>query len=252
MPKVNEISNDVVNVLKDKIQVIKTEESSIYLVGPIRLPVSLNEKTVIFQWYSWLNSEEYTEDIDQIIKNLSSTNLAEHQQSSVLVYGNFEETEDSLIRMHSICHTGDIFGSKRCDCGFQLKQSMQMIVNNGSGALFYLANHEGRGIGLFSKAMAYILQENGSDTVEANEKLGFVDDSRNYGDAIEVLKVLRTKPVTLITNNPKKVKALKDAGLSVAGRTPLWGDVSEFNEKYLHTKINRSGHMEEEGTFQND
>lgn len=252
MPNVKEISNDVVNVLKDKIKVIKTDESSIYLVGPIRLPVNLNGNTVIFQWYSWLNSDEYTEDINQIISNLSSSNLAEYQQSSVLVYGDFKESEESLIRMHSICHTGDIFGSKRCDCGFQLKQSMQMIVNNGAGALFYLANHEGRGIGLFSKAMAYILQENGSDTVEANEKLGFVDDSRNYGDAIEVLKVLRSKPVTLITNNPKKVKALKDAGLAVAGRTPLWGDVSEYNEKYLHTKINRSGHMEEEGTFQND
>lgn len=252
MQNVKEISNDVVNVLKDKIQVIKTDESSIYLVGPIRLPVNLNGHTVIFQWYSWLNSDEYTEDIKQIINNLSSSNLAEYQQSSVLVYGDFREAEQSLIRMHSICHTGDIFGSKRCDCGFQLKQSMQMIVNNGAGALFYLANHEGRGIGLFSKAMAYILQENGSDTVEANEKLGFVDDSRNYSDAIEVLKVLRTKPVTLITNNPKKVNALKDAGLAIEGRTPLWGDVSEFNEKYLHTKINRSGHMEEEGTFQND
>lgn len=252
MQNVKEISNDVVNVLKDKIQVIKTNESSIYLVGPIRLPVNLNGNTVIFQWYSWLNSDEYTEDIKQIINNLSSSNLAEYQQSSVLVYGDFKEAEQSLIRMHSICHTGDIFGSKRCDCGFQLKQSMQMIVNNGAGALFYLANHEGRGIGLFSKAMAYILQENGSDTVEANEKLGFVDDSRNYSDAIEVLKVLRTKPVTLITNNPKKVNALKDAGLAIEGRTPLWGDVSEFNEKYLHTKINRSGHMEEEGTFQND
>ncbi|MER2169810.1 GTP cyclohydrolase II [Paenisporosarcina quisquiliarum] len=252
MQNVKEISNDVVNVLKDKIQVIKTDESSIYLVGPIRLPVNLNGNTVIFQWYSWLNSDEYTEDIKKIINNLSSSNLAEYQQSSVLVYGDFKEAEQSLIRMHSICHTGDIFGSKRCDCGFQLKQSMQMIVNNEAGALFYLANHEGRGIGLFSKAMAYILQENGSDTVEANEKLGFVDDSRNYSDAIEVLKVLRTKPVTLITNNPKKVNALKDAGLAIEGRTPLWGDVSEFNEKYLHTKINRSGHMEEEGTFQND
>jgi GTP cyclohydrolase II len=252
MQNVKEISNDVVNVLKDKIQVIKTDESSIYLVGPIRLPVNLNGNTVIFQWYSWLNSDEYTEDIKQIINNLSSSNLAEYQQSSVLVYGDFKEAEQSLIRMHSICHTGDIFGSKRCDCGFQLKQSMQMIVNNEAGALFYLANHEGRGIGLFSKAMAYILQENGSDTVEANEKLGFVDDSRNYSDAIEVLKVLRAKPVTLITNNPKKVNALKDAGLAIEGRTPLWGDVSEFNEKYLHTKINRSGHMEEEGTFQND
>lgn len=251
MQNVKEISNDVVNVLKDKIQVIKTDESSIYLVGPIRLPVNLNGNTVIFQWYSWLNSNEYTEDIGQIINNLSSSNLAEYQQSSVLVYGDFKETEESLIRMHSICHTGDIFGSKRCDCGFQLKQSMQMIVDNGAGALFYLANHEGRGIGLFSKAMAYILQENGSDTVDANEKLGFVDDSRNYGDAIEVLKVLRTKPVTLITNNPKS-KSIKGRRFICSGTYTIMGDVSEFNENYLHTKINRSGHMEEEGTFQND
>ena len=247
MVKIEDVSTDAIDVLKDKIQRIKTEEGSIYLVGPIRLPVNLHGETVTFQWYCWLNSQEETDDIQQIIDNLSSTNLAEHQQSSVLVYGDFKNDEDTLIRMHSICHTGDIFGSKRCDCGFQLKQSMQMIVDNGSGALFYLANHEGRGIGLFSKAMAYILQENGSDTVEANEKLGFVDDSRNYSDAIEVLKAMRSKPVTLITNNPKKVKALKDAGLALTGRTALWGDISEYNEKYLQTKINRSGHLEEEG-----
>lgn len=249
MVKIEDISTDAIDVLKDKIQRIKTEEGSIYLVGPIRLPVNLHGETVTFQWYCWLNSQDETDDIQQIIDNLSSTNLAEHQQSSVLVYGDFKNDEDTLIRMHSICHTGDIFGSKRCDCGFQLKQSMQMIVDNGSGALFYLANHEGRGIGLFSKAMAYILQENGSDTVEANEKLGFVDDSRNYSDAIEVLKAMRSKPVTLITNNPKKVKALTDAGLALTGRTELWGDISEYNEKYLQTKINRSGHLEEEGTL---
>ena len=249
MVKIEDISTDAIDVLKDKIQRIKTEEGSIYLVGPIRLPVNLHGETVTFQWYCWLNSQEETDDIQQIIDNLSSTNLAEHQQSSVLVYGDFKNDEDTLIRMHSICHTGDIFGSKRCDCGFQLKQSMQMIVDNGSGALFYLANHEGRGIGLFSKAMAYILQENGSDTVEANEKLGFVDDSRNYSDAIEVLKAMRSKPVTLITNNPKKVKALTDAGLALTGRTELWGDISEYNEKYLQTKINRSGHLGEEGTL---
>ncbi|MCZ8537033.1 GTP cyclohydrolase II [Paenisporosarcina quisquiliarum] len=248
------VSKEALPVLKDKIKLIKKDEGAIYLVGPIRLPVNLYGETFIFQWYCWLNSNQEHEDFQQIIDNLSSANLAEYQQSSVLVYGDFENDEDALIRMHSICHTGDIFGSKRCDCGFQLKQSMQMIVDHGSGALFYLANHEGRGIGLFSKAMAYILQENGYDTVEANESLGFVDDSRNYDDAIQVLKALRSKPVTLLTNNPKKLTALIDAGMPISGRTPLWGDISEFNEAYLQTKIKRSGHLEieNEGTCPND
>jgi GTP cyclohydrolase II len=243
----------VLSVLEDKIKLIKTNIGAIYLVGPIRLPVNLYGETVVFQWYCWLNCDEVTEDFERIIDKLSSVNLAEFQQSSVLVYGDFEYADNAIMRMHSICHTGDIFGSKRCDCGFQLKQSMKMIVEHGDGALFYLANHEGRGIGLFSKAMAYILQENGYDTVEANQALGFVDDSRNYSDAIRVLKALRTKPVTLITNNPKKLDALKNSGLPVSGRKPLWGDISEYNEKYLETKINRSGHMrEEEGTCPND
>ena len=118
-----------------------------------------------------------------------------------------------------------------------------MITEHGSGALFYLANHEGRGIGLFSKAMTYLLQENGLDTVEANLKLGFEDDVRNYDDTIEVLKALRSKPVKLITNNPK-IRSVTKAGLNVTSREPLWGDVSEFNEKYLQTKIQRSGHFE--------
>lgn len=242
----------VLSVLEDKIQLIKTDKGAIYLVGPIRLPVNLYGETVIFKWYCWLNCDEITENFERIIDKLSSVNLAELQQSSVLAYGDFEFGEDAIIRMHSICHTGDIFGSKRCDCGFQLKQSMKMIADHGTGALFYLANHEGRGIGLFSKAMAYILQENDYDTVEANQALGFVDDSRNYSDAIQVLKALRSKPVTLITNNPKKLAALKSSGLPVTGREPLWGDVSEYNEKYLQTKINRSGHLREEGTCSNE
>ncbi|MGM9927780.1 MAG: GTP cyclohydrolase II [Bacillus sp. (in: firmicutes)] len=239
------LDSKVISVLEDKIQLIKTTKGAIYLVGPIRLPVNLYGETVIFQWYCWLNCKEVTEDFEKIIQKLSSANLAEFQQSSVLVYGDFEYGADAIIRMHSICHTGDIFGSKRCDCGFQLRQSMKMIVEHGTGALFYLANHEGRGIGLFSKAMAYVLQENNYDTVEANEKLGFADDSRNYDDAINVLKALRSKPVTLMTNNPKKLEALKQAGLEVSGRKPLWGDKSEFNEKYLQTKIDKSGHLEE-------
>lgn len=246
------LDHNVMKILEDKIVLIRTERGAIYLVGPIQLPVNLYGDTVVFQWYCWLNCDEETEDFEKIIETLSSSNLAEYQQSSVLVYGDFRDGEDALVRMHSICHTGDIFGSKRCDCGFQLKQSMKMIVEHGTGALFYLANHEGRGIGLFSKAMAYLLQENGFDTVEANEHLGFVDDSRNYEDAIQVLKTIRSKPVTLVTNNPRKLAALKDSGMQVSGRTLLWGDVSEFNEKYLQTKITRSGHLKGDPACLND
>ena len=237
------LDNKVLSLLEDKITLTQTDKGAIYLVGPIKLPINLYGETVIFQWYCWLNCDEVTTDYQKIIDKLSSVNLAELQQSSILVYGDFVAADEALIRMHSICHTGDIFGSKRCDCGFQLKQAMKMIVDHGTGALFYLANHEGRGIGLFSKAMAYILQENGYDTVDANHALGFVNDSRNYGDAIAVLKALRSKPVTLITNNPKKLEALKESGLSLSGRKELWGDISEYNEKYLQTKINRSGHI---------
>src|SRR5690606_6624081 len=175
------------DILKDKIQLIQTEEGGIYLVGPIKLPVDLDGETVIFQWYCWLSRCQVTDNFQEIIDQLSSASLAEYQQSSVLVYGDFKNADEALIRMHSICHTGDIFGSQKCDCGYQLKKSMKNIVEHGTGALFYLANHEGRGIGLFSKAMAYVLQENGYDTVEANLSLGFVDDSRSYTDALSVL-----------------------------------------------------------------
>ncbi|ASV67307.1 MULTISPECIES: GTP cyclohydrolase II [Cytobacillus] len=246
------IETKAIEILEKKIQRIDRGDRSVYLVGPIRLPVNLDGETVHFKWYCWLDSAEVMEDTSKIVAHLSSANLADSQQSSVLVYGDFEDSEDALVRFHSICHTGDIFGSKRCDCGYQLKQSMKMMVANGSGALFYLANHEGRGIGLFSKAMAYVLQENGYDTVEANEELGFVDDSRKYDEAITVLQQLRKKPITLITNNPKKLDALTDAGALLVGRTPLWGDISDFNEKYLQTKVLKSGHLQAEGVSRDE
>ncbi|RBW71168.1 GTP cyclohydrolase II [Bacillus taeanensis] len=243
----NTLKEIAVELLKERIKLIdQTDNRALYLVGPIKLPVNLEGNTVIFQWYSWLNTESSFDNQEQLIEQLAKSNLADMQQSSVLVYGDFSESTEALIRMHSICHTGDIFGSKRCDCGFQLKKAMQLIVENGSGALFYLANHEGRGIGLFSKAMAYILQENGYDTVDANIALGFEDDKRSYEEAITVLQYLRKKPVTLITNNPKKLEALERSGLFVTDRLSLWGDVSVYNENYLNTKMNRSGHMKGE------
>ena len=174
---------------------------------------------------------------EEIIDSLATANLAFQQQSSVLVYGDFANADDALIRMHSICHTGDIFGSQRCDCGYQLHESMKMIIEHGCGAIFYLADHEGRGIGLFSKSIAYLLQEEGFDTVEANHALGFEDDTRSYEDAITVLEALRSKPVTLITNNPKKLAALKHMAYLAEGHIPLWGGVTETNRFYLKQKL---------------
>src|SRR5699024_3752126 len=140
------LNSNVLSVLKDKIQLIKTKDKALYLVGPIQLPVNLDVETTLFKWYSWLSCKEVTEDYERIIEKLASSNLAEYQQSSVLIYGDFENSDEALIRMHSICHTGDIFGSKRCDCGFQLKESMKKMKENGSCELFFLSINEGRGI----------------------------------------------------------------------------------------------------------
>lgn len=238
------VSESIISMLQEKIEILPYREKHIYLVGPVQLPVSIDDKIEIFQWYCWFAGEKIKgKSIEELLQYISTANLAEYQQSSVLVYGDFANEKEALVRMHSICHTGDIFGSKRCDCGFQLKETMKMIVNQGTGALFYLANHEGRGIGLFSKAMAYLMQEQGFNTLEANVELGFPADNREYDEVIIVLKSLREKPITLITNNPEKWKAMQEAGVNIQGRVPLWGEVSTYNEKYIETKIQQFGHV---------
>ncbi|WP_338449253.1 GTP cyclohydrolase II [Niallia oryzisoli] len=238
------ISDKVRDILIDRMKILKQENKpDLCLVGPVKLPVQLDGEIVTFQWYTWLALEGLPSEKEKLLESLRSADLASSQQSSVLVYGDFEQSEDAYIRMHSICHTGDIFGSQRCDCGYQLRQSMKMIVKKGTGALFYLANHEGRGIGLFTKSLAYILQQEGYDTVEANNALGFPDDIRSYEEAIRVIKGLRKNPVTLITNNPKKIAALKASGLTISDHIPLWGGESDYNSFYLATKVEKSGHI---------
>ncbi|WP_431028119.1 GTP cyclohydrolase II [Lysinibacillus sp. LZ02] len=237
-----------IDILLNKIQLIpRNEAENLSMVGPVCLPVKQGDFEAVFQWYSWLPVDN-TLSKEEVIDRIPSMNLAFGQQSSVLVYGDFAHADDALIRMHSICHTGDIFGSQRCDCGYQLHESMKMIVEHGCGAIFYLADHEGRGIGLFSKSLAYLLQEEGLDTVEANHALGFEDDTRSYEDAIKVLAALRDKPVTLITNNPNKLAALEAHGLLADGHIPLWGGVTETNHFYLQTKIEKAGHIVNGGT----
>lgn len=159
---------------------------------------------------------------------------------AILKFGDIEG-KPLLLRIHSECLTGDIFGSQRCDCGSQLSQSITLIEENGSGAIIYLRDHEGRGIGLTEKIRAYILQEQGQDTVEANISLGHPIDDRSYDDVIVILRKLNVSSVELITNNPAKTQALKSAGLSV-GIRPINTAINRFNKKYLETKRELLGH----------
>jgi len=153
---------------------------------------------------------------------------------------NFDSKKDQLVRIHSACATGDIFGSARCDCGHQLKQSLEKIQSSG-GVLLYL-NQEGRGIGLANKIKAYALQDQGVDTVTANHQLGFPADLRDYSIAAQMLKSLGLSEVRLLTNNPKKLNELEKLGITILSREALEVETNEYNRTYLKTKRDKLGH----------
>ncbi|KAL7585131.1 bifunctional riboflavin biosynthesis protein RIBA 1, chloroplastic [Lactuca sativa] len=164
-----------------------------------------------------------------------------------MVKGEIGDGDDILVRVHSECLTGDIFGSARCDCGNQLALSMQQIEDAGRGVLIYLRGHEGRGIGLGHKLRAYNLQDDGRDTVEANEELGLPVDSREYGIGAQILRDLGVRKMKLMTNNPTKYIGLKGYGLEVAGRVPIMTLITEHNKRYLETKRTKMGHVYSSG-----
>ncbi len=158
-----------------------------------------------------------------------------------LIKGEWEDKEPVLVRVHSSCATGDIFGSCRCDCGQQLHDAMTMVEREGKGVILYM-KQEGRGIGLLNKLKAYKLQEQGMDTVEANISLGFAGDQRDYGVGAQILRDLGITHMRLITNNPAKRTAIQGYGLEITEKVPLITPVNKYNRKYMNTKRDKMGH----------
>ncbi|MGD8496239.1 MAG: bifunctional 3,4-dihydroxy-2-butanone-4-phosphate synthase/GTP cyclohydrolase II [Gemmatimonadales bacterium] len=194
-------------------------ESLVHRVAEATLPTRFGEFRII----------GYSNDVDG-------------REHVALVKGEVKDQDDVLVRVHSKCLTGDVFGSARCDCGPQLEAAMKLVAEQGAGVIVYL-DQEGRGIGLLNKLRAYQLQDEGHDTVEANQILGFPPDLRNYGIGAQILADLGLRKIHIMTNNPKKLSGLEGFGLEITGRVPLETEATELNQEYLDVKRDKLGHL---------
>jgi len=183
-----------------------------------------------------------TADYGELILKVFSNQIDEHHHIALMSAAAATSDEPCLVRLHSECLTGDVFGSSRCDCGWQLNVALTRIASEG-GVLLYMRGHEGRGIGLANKIKAYVLQEQGMDTVEANHHLGFSADQRTYGIGAQILRHLGIKTMRLLTNNPQKMAELRGCGIEISGREPLEMPPNTNNDFYLHTKRDKLGHL---------
>ena len=218
---------------------------AISLLGPIPLPLTVLGKAVAADWFACVRNtelskiEDLADDLRAADSQRSFARLASYMAvNSVLRLGDPQAWQAPLVRVHSSCLTGDVFGSGRCECGPQLNSALARIAADEQGGLLvYMAGHEGRGIGLWAKAATYLLQDGGEDTYQANRSLGLPDDSRDFSDAAALLKYFTdSKPIRLLTNNPKKISDLKEAGLSDVRRVKHVAGVGSANRRYLQAK----------------
>ena len=218
---------------------------SISILGPIPLPLNLGEESYEVQWYACVRNTELSaiEDIAEKLRaqkaqETFATLASSMAVNSVLIIGEPSAWTNPLVRVHSSCLTGDVFGSERCECGPQLQSAVDLISNDAQGGLLiYMSGHEGRGIGLWAKAATYLLQDGGENTYQANRSLGLPDDSRDFSDAASLLKYFRgAGPFRLLTNNPKKIEDLSTAGLTEITPVKHLFGVTKSNRRYLAAK----------------
>lgn len=218
---------------------------TISILGPIPLPLAVDGKRITASWYACVRNTELAK-AQQLADELREQKAQESFASlasamavnSVLLFGDPKLWRQPLVRVHSSCLTGDVFGSERCECGPQLSAAMQRInAENDGGVLIYMSGHEGRGIGLWAKAATYLLQDSGEDTYQANRSLGLPDDSRDFSDAATLLKYfVGDRPFRLLTNNPKKIADLNDHGIDNVTAIKHVCGVNDNNRDYLEAK----------------
>ncbi|MGI9219931.1 MAG: GTP cyclohydrolase II [Woeseiaceae bacterium] len=220
-------------------------QGSISILGPIPLPVAMGGRHYEAQWYACVRNTELSkihEIADHLREENSQASFAGLASSmavnSVLIIGDPDKWTNPLVRVHSSCLTGDVFGSERCECGPQLHSAVDLIdADEEGGIVVYMSGHEGRGIGLWAKAATYLLQDGGENTYQANRSLGLPDDSRDFSDAASLLKFFRGEgPFRLLTNNPKKIADLSAAGLNDVTPVKHVFGVTESNKRYLTAK----------------